>query len=197
MEFENEKEETATSQTAKKMRSKNDKQATVLKQLSNQSLYPIQERIGIYVIAILSTIGLVLITYTGVMAVVSNITPEAPPSEGLLIDMDLSSPTADESDDAYPDEIDDSEEYDGDSHNENSEPVVGQGVINDGMVNFVANPDSNATLAWLEFGQTIDVLDLYYNDYWSHIVAEVDFGAGPEPTFGFVFRQFVDMDENE
>ena len=38
-----------------------DKRTSVLKQLDNKKLYPVQERVGIYAIAVLSTIGLVLI----------------------------------------------------------------------------------------------------------------------------------------
>lgn len=74
MENENSQEEALKKKPSKKVVKKKTAQATVLKQLNNQSLYPLQERIGIYVIAVLSTIGLALITYTGVMAVVSSTT---------------------------------------------------------------------------------------------------------------------------
>ena len=72
MENENPQEGSPRRQPTQKVAKKKNKQATVLKQLNNQNLYPIQERIGIYIIAVLSTIGLALITYTGVMAIVSS-----------------------------------------------------------------------------------------------------------------------------
>jgi len=50
-----------------------EKQPTVLKQLNDQSLYPLQERIGIYIVAALSLVGLVLIVYSGSMAFISNV----------------------------------------------------------------------------------------------------------------------------
>ena len=74
MENENPQEEASSQKVVKKLASKKSKQDTVLKQLNNQNLYPLGERVGIYVIAVLSTIGLALITYTGVMAVVSSTT---------------------------------------------------------------------------------------------------------------------------
>lgn len=49
-------------------------QSSVLKQLNNQSLYPLKERIGIYIIATFACFGLILITYTGVMAFVTGTT---------------------------------------------------------------------------------------------------------------------------
>jgi len=60
-------------QKAPRKKNKKTSQATVLKQLNDQSLFPLRERIGIYVIATLSVIGLVLISYTGVMAFVNTV----------------------------------------------------------------------------------------------------------------------------
>jgi len=85
MENENSQEGSPKRKAIKKEAMKKNKQATVLKQLNNQSLYPVQERIGIYIIAALSTIGLALITYTGVMAVVSSTTN----GSDVAIDVDV------------------------------------------------------------------------------------------------------------
>ncbi|MCL2559990.1 MAG: SH3 domain-containing protein [Turicibacter sp.] len=49
-----------------------NKRDSILKQLDNRKMYPLQERIGIYVVAVLSVVGLVLIGYTGVMAIATN-----------------------------------------------------------------------------------------------------------------------------
>ena len=50
---------------------KNIKRASKLAKLENRKLYPMQERIGIYIITFLSAVGLSLIGYTGIMAVAS------------------------------------------------------------------------------------------------------------------------------
>ena len=81
-------EEPLKNRSRKKMRNKSNKQATVLKQLNNQNLYPIQERIGIYVVAILSALGLILITYTGVMALVSTAENETYTPVDIDVDVD-------------------------------------------------------------------------------------------------------------
>lgn len=70
-------------------REKKTPKATVLKQLNEQSLFPLRERIGIYVIAGLSVVGLILITYTGVMAVVTSAIENGNNGDYVAADIDV------------------------------------------------------------------------------------------------------------
>jgi len=97
--------------TKKKNKKKKTEQASVLKQLNNQSLYPIHERIGIYVIAALSTIGLLLIVFMGVMALVSS---DFFSASNEAIDIDLNEVQNMLDDLEYILGSEDDEEYDGD-----------------------------------------------------------------------------------
>jgi len=72
--LETEDKNTLQEKPKRSKRTNKSTQSTILKQLNNQSLYPLRERIGIYVIASLASIGLILITYTGVMAFVTSAT---------------------------------------------------------------------------------------------------------------------------
>jgi len=74
-------------QNGSRRKNKKTSQATVLKQLNDQSLYPLRERIGIYFIATLSIIGLILISYTGVMAFVNTV-GNGPATADVDIDLD-------------------------------------------------------------------------------------------------------------
>ena len=190
----------------KRVRSKNN-QATVLKQLSNQSLYPLQERIGIYVIAILSTVGIVLITYAGVMALISTVIADDNGSSndaGIGIEMDLGGIDdilGEVSDALDGDDYDDESQFQQDesdlhqyvdADDENTEPVPG--VINASDVEFWGFPGSGTLIGWLQANHEIMILDLEYDDYWTHIETYIEFESGPVPMSGFVERQFVTVD---
>ena len=56
MKKENQQGKKLKEESSKRERNKKTTQAAVLKQLNSQSLYPLQERIGMYVIAVLSAV---------------------------------------------------------------------------------------------------------------------------------------------
>ena len=202
MEHENPQPEAVNEDAIKKVRSKSSKQATVLKQLSNQNLYPIQERIGIYMIAILSTVGLALIIYTGVMTLINTVVPDESMAEvrpDLDLDMDLDgidnilgeiSDVLEDSDEA--DEADFQQDA-ADLH-QYAEEDPEYGVINSDMVDFMSGPSSGGRHAWLQTGDEVKILQLDYETHWTHIETTVDFGAGPALVQGFVYRHLIDVD---
>jgi len=185
----------------KRTKNKN-KQATVLKQLNNQNLYPIQERIGIYVVAALSVLGLVLITYTGVMAIVSNAENESSYTSATDVDVDVDevSDMLDDLDDLFQDEDD---QY-ADGSNEEDEQNEGggsvgsandapTGIINDNMVHLWREPGSPDAMLSLQEGYVVILIDLDYNDYWSHVEVETDVIDGITALRGFVLKEFIDV----
>jgi len=218
MENENPQEEAFKKNPAKKATKKKAKQATVLKQLNNQNLYPLQERIGIYVIAALSTIGLALITYTGVMAVVSSAAnaSEAPIDvdvddlHDILDDLDLDDligsedeteePSQDEDDlHQYVEPTDDDDEDEPEDEETDDEPVSGNnqptiGIINANVVRFWRHPEADS-LFLLDIGDEVTIIELDYNAYWSHVEAYSDVLTGELRLWqGFVRRDFIDFE---
>ena len=204
----------------KKMRNKNNKQATVLKQLNNQNLYPLQERIGIYVVAALSALGLILITYTGVMALVSTAENEANAPIEVDVDVDEVSDMLGDLDDLLDDEDDeidpdndDSDQFvesgDGenededeeDEDNDDSEPEDSErdsgatiGIINDNMVSLWREPGSPDAMLALQEGDEVILIDYDYNAYWAHVEVETDEWGGISVQ-GFILREFIDVEE--
>lgn len=195
-----------------KLKNKKNKQATVLKQLNNQNLYPLQERIGIYVIAVLSTIGLILISYTGVMALVSGGSNGADSTIDInindvynildeLSDLDaLSDETEEVHQDpdelhqyAQPDEDTDVPETE-DIETEPSSEDSGIGVINQDMVRFWREPDVDDLLL-LHTDYEVIIVELDYNAFWSLVEFESDAITG-EPVLwqGYVRREFIDVE---
>lgn len=213
MERENPQTKAVNGDASKKVRNKNNKQATVLKQLSNQKLYPLHERIGIYVIAVLSTIGLVLIIYTGVMALLTAVVPDEVTVEARPdVDMDLDSIDdllvdvsdvldAIDEEDEEPDESDFQQDeselhvyVDPENGDDDDEEMPAQGVINTAQTEFRTQPGAGNIIVFLQPGAEIRILDFNYNDEWARIEAQVDFGTGPASTPGFVNRQFIDIE---
>jgi len=218
MENENPQEEAFKNNPAKKVTKKKAKQATVLKQLNNQNLYPVQERIGIYVIAALSTIGLALITYTGVMAVVSSaanasdapidIDVDVDDLHDILDDLDIDDligaddeteePSQDEGDlHQYVEPTDDEdepedEETDDEPVSGNNQPIIG--IINANAIRFWRHPGSDG-LFFLNTGDEITIIELDYNAYWSRAEAYSDAITGELRLWqGFVDREFIDIE---
>jgi len=205
MEHENPQTEAVNEDTRKKVKSKNSNQATVLKQLSNQKLYPLQERIGIYVIAILSTIGLALIIYTGVMALISTVIPEEATVEVRPdIEMDLDGiddileDVADVLDDNEDDEYDeaDFQQDEADLHVyvdvEADMEIPTEGVINAPYTALRSQANSNASISFhLQPDHEVTILDWEYSDDWVQVEAQLD-NIGV--VRGFVERQFIDVD---
>jgi len=205
-------EEPLKEKSIKKMKDKKSKQATVLKQLNNQNLYPLQERIGIYVTAALAALGLILITYTGVMALVSNAENES--DAPIDVDVEEVYEMLDDLDDLL-DSDDESEVLDQNadqdqdtagSHqyvepDEDEEPEdstdddVTIGIINDNMVNLWREPGSPDAMLALQRGYEVTIIDLYYNAYWSHVEIETDAIDGISTLQGFVDRNFIDVEE--
>ncbi|MCL1990948.1 MAG: hypothetical protein FWG67_08680 [Defluviitaleaceae bacterium] len=197
---------------------KNEKtsQATVLKQLNDQTLYPMQERIGIYVIAALSTLGLILITYTGVMAVVTSGTNGYTPTEvdidnvnELLDDLDdlLESIVEEEPQEGAQHEADlheyvDSEEtQDADeepemepatepeTEPETTSPSPTHGTINANLVEFFRHPNVDG-LGFIYRGDVVSIIDFDSNPYWIAVDIPNEFGISPV----YIERSRVDID---
>lgn len=192
-----------------------NKRASVLKQLDNKKLYPIQERIGIYVIAILSTIGLILIGYTGVMAIASNV-PEttedlavdAEEVHDMLDDIDLEDPVEedvpeedfeptheyvepeeDEEVEPEPDEQEEAPEPEPETEDTVATPAPTTATINDDLVSLRRDVGSEDLMLNLNTGYVVDIIDFDSNPYWVHVTyASPDFGI----LEGFVAREFLD-----
>ena len=199
MENEDPREEPLKDRSITKMRNRRDRQNTVLRQLNNQNLYPLQERIGIYVIAALSALGLVLITYTGVMALVSNTT------NGLTdpIDVDEVHEFLEEIDDLLEpgDGLEDPDQGGAELQPNEGETADYQtnnadiGIINDNMVQFRREPGGIETITLLHEGYRVTIIDLNYNAYWSHVSVETDLGSGTTILEGFIYTHFIDIEE--
>ena len=201
MEIENPQDEPLREMPDKKVMSKKDKQDTVLKQLNNQSLYPMQERIGIYVIAILSTIGLVLITYTGVMALVTSVTNG--PDASVDVDIDELSEILDDLDELIDFNDEDDESSQSDTESEENIPASDSrisdidrltGTINSNGVQFVHEAGSTETVLFLHSGDEVNLINLDYNLYWSQVEVETDVFGGVETISGYIQREFINVD---
>ena len=216
MENENPQEETPRKKVTKKVVTKSNKQESVLKQLNNQSLYPLGERIGIYVIAVLSTIGLALITYTGVMAVISSTTIGTDVAVDVDVDVDDLQDMLDEFEDlediteteafqepvetevTEPEETEVEPEVPTEEPNDEETELVTDvilhepftGTINADTVSVWRSPASDA-LFNLHMGDEVTVLELHYNAYWARVEVENDpFDQVPR----FVRSTFIDVE---
>jgi hypothetical protein len=206
---------------SKKELNKKAKQDTVLTQLNNHRLYPLQERIGIYVIAALSAIGLLLITYTGVMAVVSNVTNvsgtvdvDVDELADMLDDLDLDELIGSEVEDEEPSQDDDDlhqyvdvddeddEDVDGEDDtepetNENAQNNPTVGTINSDNVSLLRTAGSTDPLdniLLLQVGDQITLIDLDYNPFWAQIEIESTAIPGLSVVSGFIPRDVIDID---
>ena len=221
MENENPQEEASRQKVVKKLASKKNKQETVLKQLNNQNLYPLGERVGIYVIAVLSTIGLALITYTGVMAVVSSTTIGSDAAVDVDVDdlqdmldefedLEVSTETEEPAQNTEtemietPTEVIEPEETEVETEVPTEEPTEEDTDEAIGVVAhepFTATINSDEVSAFrspgsdllfrLHTGDEVTVLDLNYNAYWSRI----EFADDPfDQVPRFVRTEFIDVE---
>ena len=205
------KEEPLKEKSLKKMRDRNNKQATVLKQLNNQNLYPLQERIGIYVVAALSALGLILITYTGVMALVSNAEDGVyAPNDadvnvdemyGMLEDLEgleeLISSNDYESDGTGQEAGNSTQNVESDGNEDDEEPDedIAIGIINADNVHLLREPGSDDALLALQEGYEVRLLNLEHDVYWAQVEIETDAIDGISALQGFIERRFIDVEE--
>ena len=215
MKNDNKQGEKFKEEPAIKRRGRKTTQATVLKQLNSQSLYPLRERVGIYVIAILSTIGLILITYTGVMAIVGTATNGNGVSAEIDLDLDdvadmledlelletTEPPT--EAPTEPPTEAPTEPPTEAPTEPPTEPPTeaptepedeAAVGLINTNMVRFWRNPDDDPIFQ-LDTGDEVNIYDLEYNADWARVGAYSDVLTGElEYWIGFVRREFIDVD---
>lgn len=182
-----------------------DKRMSVLKQLDNKKLYPVQERVGIFIIAALSTIGLVLIAYTGVMAITSNPLHmvEAPTVEvdvedvyDLLEEIDAATdPSEDgeledgdvESNHEPLEDEDDSEPDDDEDATDSSAPSTA--TVNADLIGIRRNLTTSDIIEFLNEGDVVEIIDLETNIYWVEVAYDSsEFGR----LEGFISREFLD-----
>lgn len=212
MENENTPEKSLKKEPGQSVKEKKNKQATVLKQLNNQSLYPLQERIGIYVIAVLSTVGLILISYTGVMALVSSATNGSDTPIDINVDDvynilddldDLSDGPEDEEPSQDPsdlhqyvepdDESDAPETNDVEETEPDPDPANPDiGTINSNLVTLRREPASADVMQLLHEGYEVRLIELDYNAEWAHV--ETIPTDGEPPLQGFINRTFIDVE---
>ena len=201
MENETQQGEPLRDKSRKKVKNKN-KQATVLKQLNNQNLYPLQERIGIYVVAALSVLGIVLIVYSGVMALVSNAENEAYNTSEVDVDVDEVTDLLGDLDELLDDDGSENPDQNaehsnqGEGENESSDTANDAtiGVINDNMVNLWREPENIDALLTLHEGDEIIIVNFDYNAYWAQVEVETDAIDGTSILPGFILREFIDIE---
>lgn len=179
----------------------NDKRMSVLKQLDNKKLYPVQERVGIYMIAALSFIGLVLIGYTGVMAISLNAPPlvndeaevvDAGEVHELLEEIALEGDlTEDETSESSEEDIEpNDEESDSDEEESTTETSeVTTATVTEDLINLRRDLVSGETILALNTGDVVEIIDFETNRYWVEVAYDSsDFGR----VEGFVPREFLD-----
>lgn len=204
MENENSNEEPLMNEQPVNETVNKDKRASVLKQLDNKKLYPVQERVGIYIIAVLSIIGLVLIGYTGVMAITSNDATNAETSVvdaneiyELLDEIDLGGSVEDEepenedfeSNHEYLEPEDEEVEPEPEEEPEDEEdaPVAPTtATINAEFVGLRREPGLPDRIGELHVGYVVDIIDIESNPFWARVSYD-----GLE---GYVDRGFIDFD---
>jgi len=192
-------------------------QATVLKQLNDPSLSPLRERLGIYIIAALSIVGLVLISYTGVMAFVTSggngtaaVDIDVDDVNNMLDDLDdLLDAIGDEETTATQDLADlhvyadptDNRESDTEPTETQSESLPTEpdeslpdslmtGIINADWTRFYSSPTTGASLGAFHSGEVVTILDLDSNPYWVAVEAENQWNISPV----YIERHLIDVD---
>ena len=203
----------------RKRASNKDKRSSVLKQLDNKKLYPIQERVGMYLITVLSTIGLVLIGYTGIMVLASNTTEtidepivDAAEVHEMLDDIDLESPFEDDEPEQgvfepaheYVEPDDDVVEQEPDAQPESTPepeedaPDAGAvstpttAVVNSDLVGLRRAAGDGSSILNLHTGDTVDIIDFDSNPFWVFVAySSSDFGR----IEGYIAREFLDVDQ--
>ena len=198
MENETQQGEQLKDKSRKKVKNKS-KQATVLKQLNNQNLYPLQERIGIYVVAALSVLGILLIVYSGVMSLVSNADDGSYDTTEVEVDIDEVNDMLEDLDNLLDDDSENSDQNDqfagqGDNEDDNTSDAT-TGVINDNVVNLWREPENVDALLTLHEGDEVTIVDFDYNAYWAQVEVETDVIDGTSILPGFILKEFIDVEE--
>ena len=173
-------------------RRKKPEKSEIIKQLNNSNLYPTRERIGIYIIAGLSVLGLVLIVYTGVMAAFHSGNGDNT-SDGVL-GLDDISEMVDELGLEEPDDIDDDELDGSDDFEEPEEPEETNGSVDieptNGRINqdniiFRRHPDGTSdAIGQLHTDMEVPIISTD-NPYW----VEVHFND----LYGYVERDAIEF----
>ena len=148
----------------------------IIKKLNGSSTHPPKERIGIYTIAILSAIGILLIVYSGVMAVAhSGFLNDADSGldvediDNILDDLDL----GDDEDETYPEEPTIATE-EATEPTEVTEPEAEEaegipGIITEDHVVFRREAAGSEILGHLHTNTEVIILDNTSNPFWTHI----------------------------
>ncbi|MCL2559991.1 MAG: SH3 domain-containing protein [Turicibacter sp.] len=173
---------------------KSNKRDSILKQLDDRRLYPIQERIGIYVVAVLSVVGLMLIGYTGVMAIATNAanaadlpTVDAEEVHEMLDEIDLNGED-EEYDEVEDNDLEQNFEYvtvppteaptepPTEAPTEPEEEILTATVINN-LPPLRRQPGPTASvIANIPAGAVVEVLDYSSNHLWTQIYYDGDEG---------------------
>jgi len=205
-------EPAATELIVEQPASKNVEAENISEEFNNYALSPLRERIGVYAIATLSVVGLVLIVYTGIRALALSVTTDAAP----IVD-EVDSETVYGGDSVDIDELagiiedigDELDSYNQENDNElanmdpeddslaepivDMEPAVTTGIINANSVPVFNVAGANDVTLRLNLGDEVTFVDLDYNIYWSHIEIETDAFGSMTTLQVFVERRFVDV----
>jgi len=172
----------------KKSKSSNNNVTKATKKVS-----PWAERIGVYTISLLTLLGVGLITYTGMRALIHDDAPELPEllnHEQIVQNSNLTD-NEDEVTDTEEDSSDDDteeEEQEEQEPTEESELTSFIGLIIENGVNVREAPEANDSvdiLTQLNEGDRIQVLNSDYNEDWM----EVEY----ENRTGYVYKEFIEQ----
>lgn len=133
-----------------------------------KNVSPLTERIGVCLIALITTLGTTLIVYTGAQAALHS--PEEMPEMLTLDDIDLSLVDGEEEDSEISDN--DSIEDENNDQDEGEEATAFTGVINSDGVNVRVEPEASELvdiIVQLYIGDEIEVIDSEYNSGWMQV----------------------------
>jgi len=145
-----------------------------VKKLNSSNMYPMRERVGIYTIAALSAIGILLIVYSGIMTFAqsgafsgSDNGMDVDDIDDILDDLDL-----DGEDETYPEEPTLAEEPT--TAPEPTEPEADgiPGIITENGVVFRREAAGSDILGTLDTGTEVIILDMESNIFWTHIYVD-------------------------
>ena len=172
------------SHNERRKRKKTDK-SSVVRQLNESGLSPMRERIGIYIIAGLSIIGIMLIVYTGVMAAAHSVAAGSGSADGMGVDEitqiidDLDLDNGENDDEEYVDEEngDDIEPEEDDEEPDDEEEDEGvPAILNENNVELRGRPDGSRVLDTFSRGTEIIVLDMETNPFWTRVIIDGEEG---------------------
>jgi len=135
-----------------------------------KNVSPLTERIGVCLIALITTLGATLIIYTGAQAALHS--PEEMPEMLTLDDIDLSLVDDEEEDSEISDEDPIEDEKNDQDEEEEEEATAFTGVINSDGVNVRVEPEASELVdivVQLYIGDEIEVIDSEYNSDWMQV----------------------------